>query len=232
MGSEGTEDCQAVASYPARQHSSCSGKGEVLFTNRNTQRREKGCAVKHLTYGFHWRAASCKMCSLAILLSSVINTKAFLQKSMTQGKVCLLSEWFGKAEKNAVGEFLARIYSVKTTACNGSWEIFRKFKNRLCYSVPVSNDVWTVFPSLREGRECVAVEGGSGILTLWSHWPLLSFGKMGEDGGWGKDTACTPKKSKGVLNNRNILSCIILSRINNLWLRDEGERRRYFLFPS
>lgn len=192
MGSEGIENCQAVVSYPAWQYPGCSGKGEVLFTDWNTQRRKHLCAVKALTYGFHWRAASSKMCSLAIFPSYVINTNAFLQKSMTRGKVCLLSEWFGKAEKNAVGEFLARIYSMKTRACNGSWEIFRKFENRLCYIVPVSNDVWTVFTSLQEGRGCVAEERG------WnSHAPAsgLCFVLVeGEAWGWGKDTACTPKK--------------------------------------
>lgn len=182
MGSEGIENCQAVVSYPAQQYPGFSGKGEVLFTDWNTQRRKQLCTVKDLLiYDFRWRAGSCKMCSLAILPSYVINTNAFLQKSMTQGKVCLLSEWLGKAEKNAVGEFLAQIYSMKTTACNGSWEIFWKFENRLCYIVPVSNDVWTVFTSLREGRGCAAEKGGSGILTVQSCWPLLRFG-MG--GGW------------------------------------------------
>lgn len=183
MGSEGIENCQAVVSYPAQQHPGCSGKGEVLFTDQKTQRRKQLCAVKDLLiYGFHWRAASCKICSLAVLRSYVINTNTFFfQKSVTQGKVCLSSESFGKAEKNAAGEFLARICTVKTTACNGSWEIFRKFENRLCYIVPVSNDVWTMFTSLREGRGCAAEEGGSGICTLRSCWPVLCFG-MG--GGW------------------------------------------------
>lgn len=44
-----------------------------------------------------------------------------------------------------------QIYGVETAACNGIWEIFRKLENRLCYIVLVSNDVWTVFTSWREG---------------------------------------------------------------------------------
>jgi len=180
MGSEGIENCWAVFSYPTQQYPGCSGKREVPFTDRNTQSRQQLCAVKDfLLYSSHWRPASCKMCSLTILPSYVINTNAFLQKSMTQGKVCLLSEWFGKAEKNAVGEFLARIYSVKTTDCNGGWEIFSKSENRLCYIVTASNDVWTVFTSLREWRGCTAEERGSGIRTLWACWPVLYFGMGG-----------------------------------------------------
>lgn len=93
MGSEGIENCQAVVSYPAEKYPGCSGKGEAPFIDRNTQRRKQLCAVKDLLiYGFHWRAASCKMCSLAILPSYVMNRNTFLQESMTQGKVCLLSE--------------------------------------------------------------------------------------------------------------------------------------------
>lgn len=113
---------------------------------------------------------------------------------MTQGKVCLLSEWFGKAEEDAAGEFLAQLYSAETTACNGSREIFRKFENKLCDIVLVSSDVWTVFTSQQEGRGWMDEEGASGIRTLQSHWPVLCFG-TGEDRGWGKDTAaCTSEK--------------------------------------
>lgn len=51
------------------------------------------CAVKDLLiFGFHWKSASCKMCSQVILPSYIININAFLQKSVTQGKVCLFSK--------------------------------------------------------------------------------------------------------------------------------------------
>lgn len=160
-------------------HTLTARHGEMLLTGGNTQKWNHLSVVKGLTYGFHWRAVTSKLCILAILPSFLINKNAFLQKSMTQGKVCLLSKWFGKAEENAVGEFLARIYSAETAACSGSWEIFRKFENRLCYIVLFSSDVWMVFTSRREGRGWMAEEGASGIRTLQSHWPLLCFGTGG-----------------------------------------------------
>lgn len=193
MGLERVENWQTVVSSPAWLYPDCSGQGEILLTSGNTQQWKHLCAVQDLTYDFHWRAVSCELCFLAILPSFWINRNAFLQKSMTQGKVCLLSKWFGKAEENAVGEFLAQIYSAETTACRESWEIFRKFENRLCYIVLVSSDVWMAFISRQEGRGWMAEEGASGIHTLQSHWPVLCFG-TGEDGGWGKDTACISEK--------------------------------------
>lgn len=162
-----------------QQYPGCSRK-QVLFTDWNTQRRKQLCAVKELLmYGFHWRSASCEMCSLAILPSYIINISAFLQKSMSQWKVYLLSKQFGKLEKNAVGEFLAWSCSMKTTACNGSREIFRKSENRLSYIVPVSNDPWMVFTSHQKGVGCVAEEGGTGIRTLQLCWSLLRCGMGG-----------------------------------------------------
>lgn len=193
MGLERLENWQTVVSSPARLDPDCSGQEETLITGGSTQKWKHFCAVKGHTYDFHWRAVSCKLCILAILSSFLTNKNAFLQKSMTQGKVCLLSEWFGKAEEDAAGEFLAQIYSVETTACNGSWEIFRKFESRLCDIVLLSSDVWTVFTSQQEGRGWMAEEGVSGIHTLRFQWPVLCFG-TGEDGGWGKDTACTSEK--------------------------------------
>lgn len=193
MGLERLENWQTVVSSPAWLYPDCSGQGKILITGGCSQKWKHLCAVKDHTYGFHWRAVSCKLCIIAILHSFLINKNALLQKSMTQGKVCLFSEWFGKAKENAVGEFLAQVYGVETTACNGSWEIFRKFESRLFYIVLVSSDLWMVFTSWWEGRGWMAEEGASGIHTLRSCWSLLCFG-TGEDGGWGKGTACTSEK--------------------------------------
>lgn len=102
---------------------------------------------------------------------------------------------------------------MKTTACNGSREIFRKSENRLSYIVPVSNDPWMIFTSHQEGAGCVAEEGGTGIRTLQPCWSLLRCGT----GGGQRARKGHPKKQRVVLTNRNILSSIILSCISSSW---------------
>lgn len=123
---------------------------------------------------------NCKLCILAILPSFWTNKNAFLQNSMTRGKVCLLSKWFGKAEENAVGEFLANLQCGDNSA---QWNLGNIYKIRKQIVLYCSCLKWCV-----DGVDLL--EGGMGVNGWWgnqwnSHTPVpLACAFFWYRGGW------------------------------------------------